>query len=296
MTGFFRTILIVLLAVISLDSSAAIRQKLINRQRYCNLYDLMTGNKYRTVLQKKQTISTGKNFVCVFERNQRRMSCNNVKVELLNPLVFDGDMPWLSNMDWYKTMRPILYPATVPKRRVVTIMIDMGHGGKDPGAIGAFSREKMITLNVGLQVAEILRKYGFQVITTRNRDVQIPLATIGPMQQKFKCDLFVSIHVNATASRSVSGVETYCLTPAGMVSSNGGKVDKTVYTGNYQDAANMLLAWNIHSSLLRRTKAADRGVKRARFAVLRDINAPGVLVEIGFITNAAEEKRLNDPV
>ena len=286
-------ILIIFLSMIP-AYAAGVRQKLINKQRYCNLYDLMTGNKYRTVLQKKQTIATGKKFVCIFGRNQRRMSVNNVKVELLNPLVFEGNVPWVSNLDWYKTMRPVLYPATVSRRRVTTIMIDMGHGGNDPGAIGAFSKEKMITLRVGLRVAQILRAYGFRVVMTRTKDVQIPLAAIGPMQQRSKSDLFVSIHVNATINRKVSGIETYCLTPAGAASSNGGKASDKIHPGNRQDDGNMLLAWNIQTALLRRTKAVDRGVKRARFAVLRDINAPGVLIEIGFITNAAEEKKLND--
>ena len=289
-----RCFCILLVCILSFSVSAGIRQKVIGKQKFCNLYDLMTGNKFRVILQKSGTIASGKKFVCFFPRKQRRMLCNNVKVELLNAPVFEGNMPWISNLDWYKTMRPVLYPATVPRHRVSTIMIDMGHGGSDPGAIGKFSREKTITFKVGNRVIQILRSYGFTVIPTRTKDIHVPLAAIGPMQQRSKCDLFVSIHVNATLNSTVSGIETYCLTPAGAASSNGGKASSTVYTGNRQDAGNMLLAWNIQSSLLRRTKAVDRGIKRARFAVLRDINAPGVLIEIGFITNAAEEKKLND--
>lgn len=274
--------------------AAGIRQKNIKNNKYCNLYDLLSLNKFRVSLNKKEATAFGRSFTCIFKRDQRRMVCNKVKVELLYPLNFDGVQPWISTLDWYKTLRPVFYPATVPRRPVKLIMIDMGHGGNDPGAIGRISKEKMITLNVGLRVAQLLKYYGFKVVMTRTSDVYVPLDSVGVLQQRSKSDLFVSIHVNSAANKSVTGIETYCLTPAGAASSNGGSVSKTVLSGNKQDDGNMLLAWNIQKSLLRRTGAVDRGVKRARFAVLKNINAPGVLVEIGFISNAAEERNLND--
>ena len=274
--------------------AAEIRQKTIKKVKYCNLYDLLSMNKFRVSLGKKEATAFGRSFACIFKRDQRRLVCNNVKIELLSALSFDGVQPWISTLDWYKTLRPVLYPATVPRRPVKLIMIDMGHGGNDPGAIGKISKEKMITLQVGMRVAQLLKSYGFQVAMTRTTDVQVPLSQVGVLQKRSKSDLFVSIHVNSAANRSVTGIETYCLTPAGAVSSNGGSIDKKTYPGNKQDDGNMLLAWNIQRSLLRRTGAVDRGVKRARFAVLKDINAPGVLVEIGFISNAGEEKKHND--
>lgn len=292
-----RILLTVLLAFLTLLplQAAGIRQKKIKKVPYCNLYDLLTLNKFKVSRQTQRAVAYGRGLVCEFPRNQRRMVCNQIKVELLNNISTEGTMPWLSTLDWYKTLRPILYPATVPRKKITRIMIDMGHGGNDPGAIGKISREKNITLKVGLRVAQILRSYGYQVSMTRTGDVQIPLNKIGPMQQKSGSDLFVSIHVNSAKDRKISGVETYCLSPAGSASSNGGKVTSTAFRGNAQDAGNMLLAWQIQRALLKRTKAADRGIKRARFAVLKDLNAPGVLVEIGFISNTAEERLLNDP-
>ena len=274
--------------------AAAIRQKTVADRSYCSLQDLFAGNGFRTSFSMTSTIGSKRGYTCVFSKKQRRMVCNNVKVELLLPMIYDKAHPWLSVLDWYKTLRPVLYPATVPKKKVSTIMIDMGHGGSDPGALGVFSKEKMITLKVGLKVAEILRSYGFKVHCTRTSDVSIPLSAIGAMQKRAGSDLFVSIHVNSTANHSISGVETFCLTPAGAASSNGGKPTKTVYPGNKNDAANMLLAWHIHRGMLKKTNAADRGIKRARFMVLRDVDVPGVLVEIGFISNRQEEKLLND--
>ncbi|MBE6375399.1 MAG: N-acetylmuramoyl-L-alanine amidase [Lentisphaerae bacterium] len=286
--------LIFILAAMPLLFAASVRQKTVKQVRYSNLYDLMSGNKFRTFEQKGSFNAVGRGYLCVFDKDQRRMLCNNGKIELLHVPHSENNSLWVSNLDWFKTLRPLLFPATVPRKKITSIMIDMGHGGKDPGALGAISKEKMITLKVGLRLAEILRSYGFQVHMTRTSDIYVPIDQIGAMQKRYGSDLFVSVHVNSTSARTVKGIETYCLTPAGAASSNGGKISNTVYAGNKQDPANFLLAWNIQQSLLRRTGAVDRGVKRARFAVLRDINAPGVLVEIGFITNAGEERKLNE--
>lgn len=293
MSRFAITVIFILSAITVLNG-APVRQKNISGQNYCSLQDLFAGNGFRSSYTTESSKGIRKGYVCVFNRKMRRMFCNDVKVELLSPLVYEKTHPWLSVQDWYKTMRPVLYPATVPRKKISSIMVDMGHGGSDPGALGVFSKEKMITLKVGLRVVEILREYGFKVHATRTSDVSVPLSVIGTMQKRTGSDLFVSIHVNSAANHSVAGVETFCLTPAGAASSNGGKPSKTVYTGNKNDPANMLLAWHIHRGMLKRTKAVDRGIKRARFAVLRDINVPGVLVEIGFISNRQEEKLLNN--
>ena len=291
----FRWPVLLLLVFLQLPLYAgAVRQKTVNRLKYCSLYDLMTGNGFRVTLQSSAMTAVGRGYTCVFNRNARRLTCNGVRVELLNSMSFEGNMPWIATLDWFKTLRPLLYPGTVPKHPVRRIMIDMGHGGNDSGARGAISQEKAITLRVGMRVAQILRTRGYQVDMTRTSDVYIPLDRIGPMQQRTNGDLFVSIHVNSAADKSVTGIETYCLTPAGAASSNGGAVSQTEHPGNRNDPANFLLAWHIQNALLRRTGAVDRGIKRARFAVLKNINAPGVLVEIGFISNRAEERKLND--
>lgn len=277
------------------SADAAIRQKMLQKVPFSHLADLMSGNRFLVTFKGSSLVASGRGFLCRFTKEQRRMLCNGFRLELLHPTVADGNSLWISTIDWYKTLRPILYPATVSKRRVARIMIDCGHGGSDPGAIGAFSKEKAITLAVGRKVADLLRAKGFQVVLTRNSDVQVPLAQIGTMQKRNRCDLFVSIHVNSAADKSISGVETYCLTPVGAASSNGGKASSTRHTGNVNDPANILLAWHVQRAILARTRATDRGIKRARFAVLRDISVPGVLVETGFISNRAEERQLNNP-
>ena len=294
MLRFLIAATIVLLMPVSAEC-AGVRQKNINKHNYSNLGDLLSFNGFRTTISKSSATGSKKGAYCLFQKNQRSMICGRTKIELLMPTVFEGATPWILTLDWFKTLRPILYPATVPRSRINSITIDMGHGGNDPGALGAFSKEKMITLQIGRRTAEILRTYGFKVYCTRNSDMQIPLHNIAQIQKQHKSDLFVSIHVNSTKNKNISGLETFCLTPAGAASSNGGNVSNTAHTGNRHDAANMLLAWSIHNSVLQRTGAADRGIKRARFAVLRDLNVPGVLVETGFISNRSEERKLNDP-
>lgn len=290
----FRWILLLLLLPF-IAAAAPVQQKKFQKKEFCNLQELFRANRFSLSRKGKELYSVKKGYECVFTEKQRRITLNRVKVDLLTLPVFEKGVFWLSVLDWYKSLRPLLYPATVPRKRITTIMLDMGHGGADPGAIGAISREKDITLKVGRETAAVLRAYGFKVKMTRNSDVQVPLKQVGKLQQRSGSDLFVSIHVNSAKDRSITGIETFCLTPPGAASSHGGKISRTVFPGNRQDPANILLAWNIQNSLLKRTGAVDRGIKRARFAVLKDITVPGVLVEIGFISNNAEERRLNDP-
>ena len=271
-----------------------VRQKNISNNSYFDLAQLMHLNGVYFRDHKNGSVVSGRNFNCSFLKKKRQIIFNGRRVELCFAPVYDGATPWISVTDWYKTLRILFYPSTVPEHRIYTIMLDMGHGGSDPGAMGIFSKEKNITLSLGRKVAGILRSYGFRVVMTRNSDIYIPLTMVGKLQQRSKSDLFISIHVNSASNRNISGIETYCLTPSGVASSNGGKIDKKVYNGNRFDSNNFFLAWNIQQAILNRTKAVDRGVKRARFAVLRDLNAPGVLIETGFISNRAEEKLLND--
>jgi N-acetylmuramoyl-L-alanine amidase len=118
---------------------------------------------------------------------------------------------------------------------------------------------------------------------------------VDKLQNSHRSDLFVSIHVNSAQKKSVSGVETYCLTPVGVVSGNSKQMKKESDPGNRFDPSNMAVAYFIQRNLIFRTGAVDRGVKRANFAVLRNLNAPGVLIEIGFISNEKEERLLNSP-
>ncbi|HEY9847540.1 MAG TPA: N-acetylmuramoyl-L-alanine amidase, partial [Candidatus Caenarcaniphilales bacterium] len=161
-----------------------------------------------------------------------------------------------------------------PKARAI-VVIDPGHGGPDPGAIGIGGlRETDVVLPIALEVVSLLQKQGVQAILTRAdelRDVDLPPRVA--LAQGVKADVFVSIHANSiNLSRTdISGLETYYY-------SNGAR-----------------LARVIHNSILQEVGVRDRGVRRARFYVLRKTSMPAVLVETGFVTGAEDAPRLANP-
>lgn len=162
----------------------------------------------------------------------------------------------------------------VPASDRPRIIIDPGHGGDDPGTIGIGGiREKDIILPISLDVAEILRKQDIEVIMTRDSDYFVSLQGRTDMANDIDADLFVSIHANAiNLSRpDVNGLETYYY-------KNGRR-----------------LAEVIHWSILNGVEIDNRGIRRARFYVLRHSIMPAVLVEVGFLTGAVDNSRLKDP-
>ncbi|MEC4988761.1 MAG: N-acetylmuramoyl-L-alanine amidase [Oscillatoria sp. PMC 1068.18] len=157
----------------------------------------------------------------------------------------------------------------IPNGRI-SVVIDPGHGGKDPGALGIGGlRETDINLAVSRRVEEILEQQGVRVIMTRSDNRFISLEGRTSMANRAGADLFVSIHSNSIGGRpDVSGLETY------------------YYSSGRQ------LAQTIHKNILQRLNVRDRGVRTARFYVLRNSSMPAVLVETGFVTGREDAARL----
>jgi N-acetylmuramoyl-L-alanine amidase len=156
------------------------------------------------------------------------------------------------------------------------VVLDPGHGGRDPGAVGIGGlQEKTIVLPVTLRVAEILRDRGVQVILTRPDDRSLDLEPRVQIANRANATIFVSIHANAISmSRpDVNGVETYFYSESGR-----------------------RLAETLHASILPASGMRDRGVKQARFYVLRNTAMPASLLEIGFVTGREDAPLLSDPV
>jgi N-acetylmuramoyl-L-alanine amidase len=160
-----------------------------------------------------------------------------------------------------------------PRGRVL-VVIDPGHGGKDPGAVGLGGlREVDVILPISLEVSQLLKQQGVEVMLTRNADYFVSLQGRTAMANRARANVFVSIHANAVGGgrSNVNGMETF-------------------YTGNRE------LAEAIHRSILRNvTVANDRGVKNSRFYVLRTSRMPAALVEVGFVTGTIDNARLRDP-
>ncbi len=153
----------------------------------------------------------------------------------------------------------------------VVVLIDPGHGGKDPGAVGLGGlREKDIILPIGKKIAQILQQNGVQVILTRDSDYFVTLPGRVQLAERANADVFVSIHANAVGpGRSdVSGLETY-----------------------YYDSG-LGLARTVHNTILQNVNVKDRGVRRARFYVLRKSSMPSILVETGYVTGRDDNAKL----
>ncbi len=154
----------------------------------------------------------------------------------------------------------------------VLVVVDPGHGGSDVGAVGVGGlREKDVVFPISQQVAQILEQNGVQAVLTRQYDGTVELAPRTQMANRLNATLFVSIHANAAYRRGATGVETF------------------YYQSGYR------LAQYIQNSILANFRMTNRGVKRARFYVLRNTAMPSVLVETGFVTNDYDASILSNP-
>ncbi len=167
-------------------------------------------------------------------------------------------------------------PPTLPRANngELLVVIDPGHGGQDPGAVGiAGLQEKTIVLPMANRVAEILRSEGVQVLMTRSDDRTLGLESRVDLANRANASVFLSIHANAISlSRpEVNGIETYYYSDSGRV-----------------------LASVIHAQALPTSGMRDRGVKQARFYVLRNTDMPAALIEVGFVTGVEDVPKLRD--
>jgi N-acetylmuramoyl-L-alanine amidase len=229
--------------------------------------------------------------------NSRRMQVNGVLIILSQTVVTKNRVAYISPLDVNSSLNPLLFPPrSGPKDTVKHICIDPGHGGRDAGHRSGSSNEKTYTLLFAQELAQQLRKAGYTVSLTRTTDVYPDLDERPEIARRRGADLFISLHFNSAGlgGRDVRGTETYCLTPARANSTNDPhrKGNTSAVTGNRNDAQNMLLAYEIHKALVRSAGSDDRGVKRARFEVLRTAAMPAVLVEAAFLSNPADAKKI----
>jgi N-acetylmuramoyl-L-alanine amidase len=228
----------------------------------------------------------------------KELIINGVKFIMSSDLVESSGEILLSRLDLTKLVEPVLRPNRIRGAAAIrTVVIDPGHGGYDLGATSVYGNEKDFALDVGLRLRELLLKRGLHVEMTRSNDTFVPLQDRANFANRFRDGIFVCIHFNA-GSESATGVETYTLAPR-FVPSTGDDSPSASYlmpcAGNLEDPENMALATAMHASLLNRLPMYDRGIKRARFCVLRLTTIPGVLIEGGFVSNPQEAARIAQP-
>lgn len=198
---------------------------------------------------------------------------------------------------------------------VRTVVIDPGHGGRDPGTSHNSIVEREMSLDIARRVGRVLKAAGYEVALTRDRDTFVSLADRPRLAVRRKGDLFVSIHVNASAKPDVSGLETYYLDLAKSkdsvrlaavenAGSNRGvgemeKILADMLLGSRMQESRKLASYVQDQTLARLKKsgqpARNGGTKGAPFHVLIGSSMPGVLVEVGYCTNAEEARRLRQP-
>lgn len=161
------------------------------------------------------------------------------------------------------------------------IMLDAGHGGSDPGALGTLNgktiNEKDLTLSITYKVKAILESNGYKTAMTRTGDTLPSLSERPEMANKKDCALFVSIHINSATATEAKGTEVYY-----SEENNGDEYGVT----------SQLFATKVLNGMLKYMKSTDRGVRMANWAVIRRSNMPAVLVEVGFISNESELKNM----
>ena len=253
--------------------------------------------------QKPAEIPSGRPFdltspsgVMTLTIDSREMKWKGARYWLNHSIRQQDEVTLISRLDLGKTFEPLLRPnVETPKRPVQGVVVDPGHGGGDEGTRAARGlSEKTANLDVAKRLVRLLDDAGVPWVLTRSKDRYVDHGDRSARASDHPGYLFVSIHFNEDYDRSTEGWETYCVSPQyGPSTSSGGSFvgdEDQVWPGNDFDHHNFLLAQAIHrSAVLAKTNApSDRGLKKARFKVLRLAHAPGVLVEGGFLSNPRE--------
>jgi N-acetylmuramoyl-L-alanine amidase len=224
---------------------------------------------------------------------------NNVKFIFTYSVESGGSLGLISRMDLAKLIDPVLRPSFIPNaENFKTVILDAGHGGKDPGATNPLGTEAAYNLALAFRVKTLLESSGFKVILTRTSDRYLSLQERVELANTVRDEaIFISLHFNS-GGRDARGIETFTLSPPG-VAHYGREVnagDATVRRGNEHDSANIALATSVHGCILRELKqnTFDRGIKRARFSVLSGVRHPAILFEGGFMSHPYEARLIND--
>ncbi len=229
----------------------------------------------------------------------------------------------INKLDTSKKNLPFV-PKNLNKEKVLRVCIDAGHGGKDPGAnYRGIAKEKELNLIVAKELEKLLKKNKkIEIKMTRKDDTFIPLGTRAKIANDFKADIFVSIHANAAPNKKAKGFEVYFRSDKASDKEAAHTAALENEALNYEEKgvgsityANLLLnslatnehinessklAARIRNSVSEKSKtiginvSTEKSIKQANFYVLQGVKAPSVLVEMGYVTNADDKKRLNN--
>ncbi len=245
----------------------------------------------------------------VLKAESRECEINGLRVFLGDGVRIEQGAFYLSRLDAEKRLTPLLLPGrgVAPAPAVRTIVIDAGHGGRDPGKENHRLKvnEKEMTLDTAKRLKRVLETQGYRVILTRTTDRDLAKTKSGDLKRRAEianekgADLFISLHYNAVGGRAqkVSGAEVYTLTPQHQYSTSdpqqkdkSGAAEKLA--GNANDHWNTVIGYQVQRRMIEVLGVTDRGLKHARWAVLRYAECPAILIEAGFLSNDQEARRI----
>ena len=271
----------------------------INGQNYVSLADWARANGLKCYWLERgdKIVATNRTTQLVFDKDSRMVEVNGINVALSFPVASDHGALLIAQLDVNTAIRPLLFPPRLADaKRLTTICLDPGHGGKDTGNHTFWHSEKTYTLALALELRDQLQKAGFNVILTRSKDAYVELPERPALANRRGVDLFVSLHFNATPTgkNEVEGPQTYCITPVGASSTDaqGEGANFGPTAANRVEPRSLLLAYQVQKSLVKNLGANDRGVRRARNWVLRDATMPAILIEGGYMTHPLESKKI----
>lgn len=269
----------------------------LHGEDYVSLPDVATrfGMEHRWIASGKQAAIGSQWSDLRFTLHQKDFTYNGDRIYLGQPVALHRGQLHVSEIDYQNTLKPLFFPQQFdPKPKLYHIVLDPGHGGNDSGAQNKSLKlkEKYLAMDLAKRVQSKLERYGYKVTLTRHSDDYIALEERAAIANRAKADLFLSLHFNAVGSSKVDGIETFILTPAGHASTNARSADSRTYPGNADAPWSLLAGYHIQSSMVEKSGADDRGLKRARFAVLKPLKCPGVLIEGGFVTHPREGRNI----
>ena len=236
--------------------------------------------------------------------------------ELPAKVVMKSETPVMTAVPTTPVLKPAPVPTVSAARKKMRIVVDPGHGGKDPGAIRSRTREKDLNLAVSKELFKLLKKGGFEVKITRDNDTFIPLSDRSKISNTFKADLFVSVHTNSSKNRNANGFEVYFRSEkatdqeaaqTAALENEAMQYEEVHY--NFVDALLQSLAKNEYinesSKLAGYVRNAiykqpgigiavshNNSVRQANFYVLKGVQSPAILVEMGYISSNKDRGRL----
>lgn len=242
-----------------------------------------------------------------FFNNSKTAKIDNTEIYLyIEPQKKRNNKAFLHFVDQTKIVDVIFGSHTQPivTNRPFRVFIDPGHGGNDPGALSKDKKnyEKTITLDIAQRLQTYLSGAGFSTMLSRtDNSTTLSLEERTTMANGWGADAFVSIHINSATSSQPNGFETYVLANVGQLSTSMDANEMTAddwsfvnatYIGNKNDSKNLLLGYAIHRRAIRTSRITDRGLRHARFQVLRQAAMPAVLVECGYLSSQKDLKKL----